>query len=74
MLRIKEAREKIGLTQKELSTKVSITREYLSALENGHYNPSIALLKKIAHELNTTLIALIAENETSLEVRGGLKL
>nr|WP_303740709.1 helix-turn-helix transcriptional regulator [Lutispora saccharofermentans] len=62
-MRIKEAREKTGITQKELSVKLNITREYLSALENGHYNPSIALLKKIAQELNTSLTALFIENQ-----------
>lgn len=61
MLKIKEARIKTGLTQLELAIKVNVTREYISLLENGHYNPSFDLLEKIAKELHTTVKNLISD-------------
>lgn len=64
MLKIKDAREAARLTQKELAEKVEVSREYISAIENGRYNPSLNLLKKIAKALNTTVKDLIEEEKT----------
>ncbi|WP_213996163.1 helix-turn-helix transcriptional regulator [Tepidanaerobacter sp. EBM-49] len=61
VLKIKDAREAARLTQKELAEKVDVSREYISAIENGHYNPSLNLLKKIAKALNTNIKDLIEE-------------
>lgn len=63
MFRIKEVREKIGITQEQLAEKVNVSKEFISYIENGHKDPSISLLKKIARVLNTTMKDLIAENE-----------
>ncbi|MDD4569260.1 MAG: helix-turn-helix transcriptional regulator [Tepidanaerobacteraceae bacterium] len=63
MFRIKELREKEGLTQENLAMAVGISRIYLCKLENGQkLNPSIPLLKKIAKVLNTTVKSLILED------------
>ncbi|WP_422445275.1 helix-turn-helix transcriptional regulator [Thermoanaerobacterium sp. DL9XJH110] len=61
MLRIKETRESVGLTQKELANTVGVSREYISALENGRYSPSLNLLKKIAKTLNVSVKDLIED-------------
>ena len=42
------AREELGLTQKELSEKTGITQGDISRLENGNANPSIKTLRRLA--------------------------
>jgi transcriptional regulator with XRE-family HTH domain len=60
MLKIKQYREKAGLTQEQLAKKVGITSVYLCYLENGQKrNPSIPLLRKIAIELNVDIAQLL---------------
>lgn len=63
VFRIKQFRKCKGLSQITLANQIGVTREHLSAIENGHKQPSISLLKKIAKELNTTVKALIVEEE-----------
>lgn len=41
-------RKKNNLTQKQAVTKLNITKEYLSMLENGERNPSDALKEKMS--------------------------
>ena len=48
---IKKRIEK-GLTQGELARKVGTKQSAISRLESGGYNPSLALLKKVAKALN----------------------
>ncbi|MCM8710503.1 helix-turn-helix transcriptional regulator [Clostridium sp. SYSU_GA19001] len=62
MFRIKEARQKAGLTQTQLAEKVMVTREYISLVENNHYKPSISLLERIAKELHTSVKSLIEDS------------
>ena len=38
--RIREFRQKKGLTQQELADAVGVTRQTINALENARYNPS----------------------------------
>lgn len=63
MFKIKQFRKYKGLSQITLANQIGITREYLSVLENGHKQPSISLLKRIAKELDTTVKALIVEED-----------
>lgn len=46
--KIKEARNKKGWTQEQFSEMLGINRSYLSELENGHHDPGMTLLKKMA--------------------------
>ena len=50
-----DARIRAGLTQTELSKKSGISQADISRLENGTRNPSLALLKRLAEAMNTTL-------------------
>jgi putative transcriptional regulator len=50
--RIKELREKRGITQEALAKKVDVTRQTILFLEKGKYNPSLRLAYKIARQLN----------------------
>lgn len=43
------------ITQKELAKRMNTTQSVISRLEQGERSPSIALLKRVAAALNTTL-------------------
>jgi len=45
--RVKELRDSLGLTQKELGEKVGVSRQAINAIETGKFDPSIWL----AHDL-----------------------
>ena len=49
------AREKSGMTQKELSEKTGITQADISRLENGNANPSLKTLQRLAEGMGMTL-------------------
>ena len=51
-----KAREELGMSQQELSTKTGITQPDISKLENAKANPSIGTLKKIAGAFGKKLI------------------
>lgn len=46
--RIEEIRKEKGINQEELAKVMSVSRQTISSLENGRYNPSILLAYKIA--------------------------
>ena len=41
--RLKELRERKGLTQKEVGAKVGVSRQAINAIETGKFDPSIWL-------------------------------
>ncbi|NLV77677.1 MAG: helix-turn-helix transcriptional regulator [Tissierellia bacterium] len=46
--RLEEIRKLKGLSQEELADILGVSRQTISSLENGRYNPSILLAFKIA--------------------------
>lgn len=46
--RIEEIRSERGIRQEELAKQMGVSRQTISSLENGRYNPSILLAYKIA--------------------------
>ena len=46
--RIEEIRNERGIRQEELARQMGVSRQTISSLENGRYNPSILLAWKIA--------------------------
>ena len=46
--RIEEYRTNMGLRQEELAKQLKVSRQTISSLENGRYNPSILLAHKLA--------------------------
>lgn len=46
--RIEEIRNERGIRQDELAKLMGVSRQTISSLENGRYNPSILLAHKIA--------------------------
>ena len=49
--KIRQSRQKLGMTQQELADLVGVTRQTVNALENARYNPSLLL----AHNITKTL-------------------
>ena len=46
--RIEELRNEKGIRQEELARELGVSRQTISSLENGRYNPSILLTYKVA--------------------------
>lgn len=46
--KLKEYRSKKGINQQELGSMVGVSRQTISLIERGDYNPSITLCLKIA--------------------------
>ena len=46
--RLEELRKQRGVTQEELAELLEVSRQTISSLENGRYNPSIVLAIKLA--------------------------
>lgn len=55
MNRMKELREKKGLTQRQLALELGITETYVSAIERGVHIPGFKLGKKIADYFGVTI-------------------
>ena len=63
--RIKELREKFGITQEALADKVDVTRQTILFLEKGKYNPSLRLAYNIARLFNAKIEDVFSfEDET----------
>lgn len=54
-LRIKELREKAGMSQKDLSFAADLDRSYIASVEAGKRNISIVNIEKIAKALNVSI-------------------
>lgn len=53
--RIEEIRRARGIRQEEFAKALGVSRQTISSLENGRYNPSILLAYKIAKYLDLTI-------------------
>lgn len=61
-LRLKAARAGLDLSQQELADRVGVSRQTISAIEKGDYNPTIQLCVKICKALGRTLDELFWED------------
>lgn len=59
--RIKELRQKTGLSQEKFALKIEMDRTYFASVEAGRRNISIVNIKKIADGLGVTLSRLFEE-------------
>lgn len=46
--KLEQIRKEKGLSQEALASKLDVSRQTISSLENGRYNPSLLLAFKIA--------------------------
>lgn len=53
--KVKMARLQADLTQQQLADKTGVTRQTISLIEKGAYNPSLKLCLDICYALNRTL-------------------
>lgn len=53
--RIEEMRGERAIRQDELAKAMGVSRQTISSLENGRYNPSIMLAHKLAVYFGTTI-------------------
>lgn len=53
--RIEEIRNSRNIKQDELARLMGVSRQTISSLENGRYNPSILLAHKIARYFGMTI-------------------
>lgn len=52
---LKIARIQVDLTQQQLAKKVGVTRQTISLIEKGKYNPTLRLCLHICYAVNKTL-------------------
>lgn len=61
-LRLKSARAALDMSQQDLADKVGVSRQTISAVEKGDYNPTIKLCIDICKVLGKTLDELFWED------------
>ena len=60
--KMREARQQKGISQTELAKLIGVSRQTVNMIENGDYNPTIALCLKLFKELDKTLNDLFWED------------
>ena len=53
--KLEDMRKRFGITQEELAERLEVSRQTISSLESGRYNPSIILAFKIAALFNVSI-------------------
>ena len=61
--RIEEIRKARGIRQEDFAKEMGVSRQTISSLENGRYNPSIMLAYKIAKYFGMTIEAVFIFDE-----------
>ncbi|MFJ8261253.1 helix-turn-helix transcriptional regulator [Rummeliibacillus sp. NPDC094406] len=64
---VKVARVKADLTQQQLADAVGITRQTISLIEKGKYNPSLKLCLQICYAVHGTLDEIFWIEEEDFE-------
>lgn len=58
--RVQRLRQAQGLSQDELADRADLHRTYISGVERGVRNPTVTVLEKLAHGLQTPLPELVS--------------
>lgn len=64
--RIEEIRKERGIRQDDFAKYMGVSRQTVSSLENGRYNPSITLAYKIAKYFGMTIEEVFVFEEEDL--------
>ena len=64
--KIEEIRKEQGILQDEMAKALGVSRQTISSLENGRYNPSIMLAYKIAKYFGMTIEEVFVFEEEEL--------
>ncbi len=62
---LKVQRAKLGINQAELGKLVDVSRQTISSIERGEYNPSVTLALKIAKIFNVSVEDIFIYEEDS---------
>ena len=65
--RIEEIRKEKGIRQEDFAKTMGVSRQTISSLETGRYNPSIFLAYKIAHYFGMTIEEVFIFEEEDLK-------
>ena len=65
--KLEEIRKNAGMTQEELADKLEVSRQTISSLEKGRYNPSIILAIKIARLFHSAVEEIFIYEEDENE-------
>ncbi|MEM4247283.1 MAG: multiprotein bridging factor aMBF1 [Candidatus Woesearchaeota archaeon] len=68
--RIKNAREKRNLTQKDFAKLVAVKESLIHKIETGHFEPPIELARKMEKILRITLVEVREENAVMPQEKG----
>lgn len=66
--RVRELRERRGLTQEQLAKKMGVSRQTIISIETGRYNPSLLLAYNLANEFGM----IIEEVFDFTDLEGGI--
>ena len=69
-LRLRVARQKSGLSLRELARRLSVSPSFLSQIENGKSQPSVATLYSMAQMLKVSVDRLFEGDEVQIEYGG----
>lgn len=64
--RIEEIRKERGILQEDLAKKLGVSRQTISSLERGRYNPSIFLAFRIAQYFEMTIEEIFIFEEDAI--------
>ncbi len=67
--RVREARARRGMSRKALAISSAVSERYLAQVESGETNPSIMVLRNVAHALGISLLELVEPQQGSNESR-----
>ena len=67
--RVRELRERRGMTRKAVAREADVSERYLAQLEAGEGNISIVLLRRVTHALSATLAEVLEPESASAERR-----
>ena len=65
--RIEEIRKQKGITQEDFAKTLGVSRQTISSLETGRYNPSIFLAFKIANYFRMTIEEIFVFDEEDMK-------
>ena len=68
--RVRELRERLGLSQEQLAERADLHWTYISGVERGRRNPGLNTLGRLAKALKVTLPALLTDLRPQMRVRG----
>jgi len=71
VIRLREIRERRGLTQMELSQLAGVSQSVISNIENECISPTVRVLQKLARALGVSVSELLNEDREEQQIAAG---